>query len=59
MSFFDNIRSVDYKISKMDKLVQICAPGLLPIIVEIVQTEHELSVPTERGDQGFGSTSLR
>jgi dUTP pyrophosphatase len=59
MSFFDNIRSDDYKITKLDKLVQICAPGLLPIIVEIVQTEQELSDPTERGDQGFGSTSFR
>lgn len=57
MSFFDNIRTSDYKITKMDKLVQICAPGLLPIIVEIVQTEEDLGVPTARGEGGFGSTS--
>ena len=41
----------------MDKLVQICAPGLLPIIVEVVQTEEDLGVPTTRGEGGFGSTS--
>lgn len=56
MSFFDNIRQEDYKITKMDKLVQICAPGLLPIIVEIVNKEEELGVPTERANGGFGST---
>ena len=57
MSYFDNIRTFDYKISKMDKLVQICAPGLLPIIVEVVQTEEDLGVPTSRGEGGFGSTT--
>jgi dUTP pyrophosphatase len=58
MSFFDNIRSMDYTITKMDKLVQICAPGLLPIIVEIVNKEEDLGVPTSRGDGGFGSTNV-
>uniref|UniRef100_A0A6C0B8A8 dUTP diphosphatase n=1 Tax=viral metagenome TaxID=1070528 RepID=A0A6C0B8A8_9ZZZZ len=57
MSFFDNIRSMDYTVNKMDKLVQICAPGLLPIIVEIVHKEEDLGVPTARGEGGFGSTS--
>jgi dUTP pyrophosphatase len=58
MSVFDNIRTIDYTIQKMDKLVQICAPGLLPIIVEIVQKEEELGVPTARGEGGFGSTTV-
>ena len=57
MSFFDNIRSIDYTVNKMDKLVQICAPGLLPIIVEIVNKEEDLGVPTARGEGGFGSTT--
>ena len=57
ISVFDNIRTMDYKITKLDKLVQICAPGLLPIIVEIVQKEEDLGVPTARGEGGFGSTS--
>ena len=57
MSVFDNIHSMDYRITKMDKLVQICGPGLLPIIVEIVNKEDELGVPTLRGEGGFGSTT--
>ena len=57
MSVFDNIRSIDYTVNKMDKLVQICGPGLVPIIVEIVQKESDLGVPTARGEGGFGSTS--
>ena len=58
MSFFDNIRSDDYTIQKMDKLVQICAPGLEPIIVEIVENESDLGTKTVRGEGGFGSTNI-
>ena len=57
MSFFDNIRTVDYTIQSMDKLVQICAPSLLPIIVDIVNLEYELGDMTIRGEGGFGSTN--
>jgi dUTP pyrophosphatase len=57
MSFFDNVRTVDYTIQKMDKLVQICAPNLLPIIIDIVNLESELGDMTIRGDGGFGSTN--
>ena len=57
MSFFDNIRSDDYTIQKMDKLVQICAPGLEPIMVDIVNSEEELGKETLRGEGGFGSTN--
>ena len=57
MSFFDNIRSDDYTIQKMDKLIQICAPGLEPIIVEIVDNESDLGNETVRGEGGFGSTN--
>jgi len=42
----------------MDKLVQICAPGLVPIIVEIVNKENELGAPTLRAEGGFGSTDF-
>ena len=47
----------DYYIKKYDKLVQICAPSLCPIFVEIVDTLDELGEETERGEGGFGSTS--
>lgn len=47
----------DYYIKKYDKLVQICAPNLCPIFVEIVDTLEQLGEETERGEGGFGSTS--
>jgi dUTP pyrophosphatase len=47
----------DYYVKKYDKLVQICAPCLCPIFVEIVDTLDELGDVTERGEKGFGSTS--
>jgi dUTPase len=44
-----------YVVLKQDKLVQICAPGLVPIIVELVDSLQELG-DTARGECGFGST---
>ena len=43
-------------ISKFDKYVQICAPGLLPIFVELVASKEALGLNTERGEGGFGSS---
>jgi dUTPase len=43
-------------VEKYDRLLQICAPGLVPIVVEIVNTMEELGSQTERGTGGFGST---
>ena len=45
-----------YVVDKYDRLVQICAPGLVPIVVEIVDTIEQLGTQTERGTGGFGST---
>jgi dUTP pyrophosphatase len=45
----------DYKICKHDKLVQLCAPGLVPVLVEV--TESLSSTQTARGLGGFGSTT--
>ena len=39
-----------------DRYLQVCAPTLAPIIVEIVETKDALGNETERGDNGFGST---
>ena len=47
--------SPQYVVLKQDKLVQICAPGLVPIIVELVDSLQELG-DTARGEGGFGST---
>jgi dUTPase len=41
-----------------DRLLQICAPGLEPIYVELVNSEEELGEATERGSGGVGSTNI-
>lgn len=46
----------DCMIFKNDRYLQICAPGLVPIIVEIVTSKDELGSKTIRGEGGFGST---
>ena len=45
-----------FLIEKHDRLLQICAPALVPIYVEIVDTFEELGGKTERGSGGFGSS---
>lgn len=46
------------QINKFDRYLQIVAPNMMPIIVEIniVDSFNELAVKTERGVGGFGST---
>jgi len=58
MGMFDVIRYIsdDYCGDKFDRYLQICAPGLVPIIVNIVETIEELGEQTERGQGGFGSS---
>jgi len=46
----------EYLVDKYDRLLQICAPGLVPIVVEVVNIFEELGSQTERGAGGFGST---
>jgi dUTPase len=45
-----------YLVLKNDKLVQICAPSLAPILVELVDSIEKLGDTTDRGEGGFGST---
>ena len=52
---FDNISDEDYIIEKGTRLLQICAPNLEPIHVELVNDESDLG-KSERGVDGFGST---
>jgi dUTP pyrophosphatase len=54
-AFDCNTSGSQYLVLKHDKLVQICAPGLVPIIVELVDTPEQLG-ETSRGEGGFGST---
>jgi dUTP pyrophosphatase len=46
----------DFIGKRFDRYTQICAPGLVPIIVEIVDRPEDLGMETERGSGGFGST---
>lgn len=55
MSMFDSLDK-SYPIKKFDRYIQICAPSLVPILVEIVDNIEELGEETERGVGGFGST---
>jgi dUTP pyrophosphatase len=48
----------DFYGHKFDRYLQICAPGLVPILVEIVHNINELGGETERGSGGFGSTGI-
>ena len=51
---FDNINPQISNIDIYSRLLQICAPNLQPIIVEIIDYIDE----TERGSGGFGSTGI-
>jgi dUTP pyrophosphatase len=56
MGMFDLVTMQDETISKFDRYLQICAPCLVPIFVEIVNAKEDLGEQTERGEGGFGST---
>lgn len=58
MGMFDVIYANETDVKKLDRYIQICAPGLLPIVVEIVESLEELGEQTVRGDGGFGSTGI-
>ena len=49
-------READFFGQKYDRYLQICAPGLIPIVIEIVDSREELGAETERAGGGFGST---
>jgi dUTP pyrophosphatase len=55
IGIFDKV-SNPTPIEKYDRLLQICAPGLVPIFVEIVNSLEELGEETERGTGGIGSS---
>lgn len=54
IAVFDNWREESFKVTKLQRLVQICAPNITyPMKVLIVD---DLGQVTERGEGGFGST---
>lgn len=46
----------DWYMEKYTRMLQICAPGLVPIYVNIVDSIEELGPNTSRGIGGIGST---
>ena len=51
-----NFNYPDYVIQPYDRLLQICAPNLCPIVVEVVDSVSDLGDETERGNNGIGSS---
>ncbi len=51
-------RDFDWYMEKYSRMLQICAPGLVPIYVNIVNSLEELGPSTSRGIGGFGSTGV-
>lgn len=49
-------RDFDWYMEKYSRILQICAPGLVPIYVNIVDKIEDLGPSTSRGVGGFGST---
>ena len=54
----NNNQNINLLARRHDRVTQICAPGLEPILVEIVENLEDLGEITERGAGGFGSTGV-
>jgi dUTPase len=54
----NNNQNINLLARRYDRVTQICAPGLEPILVEIVEDLEDLGERTERGVGGFGSTGV-
>ncbi len=54
IGMFDSLSS--YYMEPYTRLLQICAPNLVPIYVNIVDNIEDLGPTTSRGEGGFGST---
>lgn len=57
IGMFDCLES-EYSVNKYTRLLQICAPNLMPIYVNIVDAFDELGPETSRAEGGFGSTGV-
>ena len=49
-------KDYDWYMDAYSRMLQICAPGLAPVYVNIVYNIEELGPNTSRGEGGFGST---
>ena len=57
IGMFDCLQD-EFCVNQHTRLLQICAPNLMPIYVNVVETFEELGPETSRGEGGFGSTGL-
>jgi dUTPase len=48
----------NYEADRHTRLLQVCAPNLMPIFVNVINTAQELGPETSRGEGGFGSTGI-
>jgi dUTP pyrophosphatase len=55
IGMFDCLRET-FSPALYDRLIQICAPNLMPIFVNVVDSLADLGPNTSRGEGGFGST---
>jgi dUTP pyrophosphatase len=56
IGMFDVVYTDETVVNKFDRHLQICAPGLIPIYVQLVDSKELLGINTARGEGGFGST---
>ena len=57
IGMFDTTNDM-YSVDAYTRLAQICAPSLMPIYVEIVNSLDDLGPSTSRGTGGIGSTGI-
>lgn len=58
IAMVDCVYEEQFLFSAYERYFQICAPGLVPVVVCIVDNVEDLGEKTARGDGGFGSTGL-
>lgn len=58
MGMFDVVYASETTVNPFDRHLQICAPNLVPILVNMVSLLSQLGEQTERGSGGFGSTGV-
>ena len=54
----NNREDNDYTSAQFTRMLQICAPSLMPIYVEVVDSIDDLGPSTSRGGGGIGSTGI-
>jgi dUTP pyrophosphatase len=58
IGMFDVIYDEEVIVNKFERYLQIVAPNMIPICVEVIVVDNydEVVIKTQRGDGGFGST---